>query len=138
MKSPDTLDDSLLAPCGMNCGVCYMHVAPKKYGKACQGCLEDDTNKPRHCRKCKIRDCVSDKGILHCYQCDNLPCKLLKNLDKSYRKRYQTSLVENCLYVREHGISRFMAQEREKWTCAKCGGLFSLHDGTCSECQSGF
>jgi rubrerythrin len=27
-----------------------------------------------------------------------------------------------------------LLEEKEKWTCAQCGGIISLHDSACSEC----
>ncbi|MGO0807252.1 prolipoprotein diacylglyceryl transferase family protein, partial [Clostridioides difficile] len=41
---------------------------------------------PEHCRKCKIKDCVCQKGLFYCFECFNFPCKLIKNLEKSYNK----------------------------------------------------
>lgn len=135
MKSPDAFEENMVAPCGMDCMVCYMHANPRKRGKSCAGCLSGDHCMPPHCRACKIKDCVTAKGLTRCFECADMPCKLVKNMDKSYRKRYRTSLVENNLAMREHGVSRFMIQEREKWTCGHCGGLISLHDGICTECD---
>ncbi len=33
-------------------------------------------------------------------------------------------------------VAVFLDQDRLRWTCAKCGGAFSLHDGVCSECDN--
>jgi ribosomal protein S27AE len=68
-----------------------------------------------------------------CYVIDEQ--KLIKNLEKSYNKRYQTSLMTNSEFVRQHGLERFMEQQKEKYTCSKCGGIISIHDRECSECQ---
>ena len=134
MKSPLQFDESMLAPCGMNCTVCYMHAAPRKYGKACIGCFGGDANKPQHCRKCAIRQCAFEKGLTQCHLCEDMPCRLIKNLDKSYRKRYRVSLIENMEAIRKNGVSRFLENERGRWTCLQCDGLVSLHDGVCSDC----
>ncbi|MDF2474136.1 MAG: hypothetical protein K0R21_1918 [Anaerocolumna sp.] len=58
MKMPDIIDISMFAPCGMNCMVCYKHCYRKN---SCAGCLNSDTEKPEHCRKCKIKDCIKGK-----------------------------------------------------------------------------
>lgn len=134
MKMPKTIDNAMLAPCGMNCIVCYKHVAIRKRGNPCEGCLNGDLGKPEHCRKCNIKSCAQQKGFVHCFECINFPCKLLKNLEKSYNKRYGTSLVENSNTAQAKGISMFLEQDCQKWTCIKCGGAFSLHDGACSDC----
>ena len=131
---PDKIEDIMLAPCGMNCTVCYKHVGVRKYGKSCEGCLKGDLGKPEHCRKCNIKSCAQEKGYTHCFECANFPCKLIKNLEKSYNKRYATSLVKNSRTAQAEGITVFLEQDRQKWTCSKCGGAISLHDGACSEC----
>lgn len=126
------IDINMFAPCGMNCKVCYKHCYHKK---ACAGCLNSDKGKPEHCRKCKIKDCVKAKEITYCYECLEYPCKLIKNLEKSYNKRYQASLMENSISVKKHGLKVFMKEQKEKYTCSKCQGIISMHDKECSECQ---
>lgn len=43
--------------------------------------------------------------------------------------------MENSEFVRQHGLERFMEQQKWKYTCPKCGGIISIHDRECSECQ---
>lgn len=133
MKMPEgKIDPMLFAPCGMNCLVCYKHCYHKK---PCGGCRNSDKGKPEHCRKCRIKDCIGDKGLVYCYECPKHPCGLIKNLEKRYKKRYQVSLVENSEFVGRYGLERFMEGQKEKYICLICGGVISIHDGECSECQ---
>lgn len=133
MKMPvESIDTMMFAPCGMNCKVCYKHCYHKK---PCEGCLKSDFGKPEHCRKCKIKDCIKLQGLTYCFECTSYPCKLIKNLEKSYKKRYQASLMENSVYVQTYGLEKFMNQQKAKYTCLKCGGIISIHDRECSECQ---
>ena len=134
MKMPDKIINDMLAPCGMNCMVCYLHVGTRKLGKRCPGCFSGDDGTPKHCRTCRIKDCTKAKDVAYCYECGEFPCKLVKNLEKSYNTRYNESIVNNSLYVREHGIEKFMQAEKSKWACHSCGGVISLHDAYCSEC----
>lgn len=133
MKMPEEkIAPAMFAPCGMNCMVCYKHCYHKN---PCAGCLNSDLGKPEHCRQCQIKDCIIEKGLTYCFDCPNYPCRLIKNLEKSYNKRYQASLLENSEYVLKRGLEMFMAAQKEKFTCPKCGGIISLHDRECSECQ---
>ncbi len=133
MKMPGkNIDKAMFAPCGMNCMVCYKHCYHKK---PCAGCLNSDRGKPEYCRKCKIKDCIKEKGFTYCFECPNYPCKRIKNLEKSYSKRYRASLMENSAFVQEYGLELFMIMQKEKYTCLKCGGIISVHDRECSECQ---
>jgi hypothetical protein len=135
MKMPLKIENDMLAPCGINCMVCYKHCNTKK---PCQGCLLGDAGKPEHCRKCNIKKCGEANGYAYCFECANFPCKFIKNLEKSYNKRYNESLITNSLLVKDKGINAFMVYEKEKWTCTYCGSIISLHDGECSECKSKF
>lgn len=132
MKMPDNIPSHFFAPCGINCKVCYVHLKEKK---PCKGCLGEDDSKPEHCRNCKIKNCAREKSITYCYQCSDFPCKQIKNLEKSYNKRYETSLVDNSKIVAQQGIENFMTIETKKWKCNYCGGIISLHDKICSECK---
>lgn len=133
MRMPkETIDREMFAPCGMNCTVCYKHVAHKN---SCAGCLKNDNGKPGHCRLCKIKDCVQGKKLRYCYVCPNYPCPRLKNLERSYNVRYRASLVENGLFVKLNGLDAFMELQKEKYACPRCGGIITVHDRVCSECK---
>ena len=133
MKMPkDNIDTVMFAPCGLNGLVCYKHCRHKN---SCAGCFNSDVGKPEHCRKCSIKDCIMGKGLRYCFECPDYPCKLIKNLEKSYNKRYQASLMENSGFVCQHGLEKFMEQQKRKYTCPQCGGIVSIHDRVCSECQ---
>ncbi len=133
MKMPDeAIGTVMFAPCGMNCLVCYQHCNHKR---PCAGCLNSDMGKPEHCRKCRIKDCAKTKELSYCFQCPDYPCKLIRRLEKSYRTRYHASLMENSEFVRQYGLEPFMRAQKETFTCPKCGGIISIHDSACSECQ---
>lgn len=135
MEMPMKINTEMFAPCGMNCMVCYKHCYTKKTRQPCGGCMTESKGKPEHCRKCKIKNCVQLKGIAYCYECSDFPCKLIKNLEKSYNQRYDESLVKNSIIVKEHSISQLMELHSIKYCCSKCGGVISLHDKVCSECE---
>lgn len=41
----------------------------------------------------------------------------------------------NSQMVKEQGMAGFLARQKEKYTCLECGGIISIHDAECSECQ---
>ena len=122
---------SMLAPCGMNCTVCYAHLRKKN---TCPGCRGQEDSQPQYCRRCKIRNCAVSRGVRFCWQCSSFPCLPVRQMDKRYRLRYQTSLIENGLRIKANGVKRFLLEERRKWRCAHCGGVISIHDRLCSTC----
>ena len=131
MKMNNPIPDFFLAPCGVNCFACYVHL---KNRKACNGCLGSDINKPERCKKCEIKGCATEKGFLRCFDCGAFPCIRIKRLDKTYREKYRVGLIENALKARDNGITSFQETEKIRWTCKACGGIISQHDSQCSEC----
>ena len=45
---------SLIAPCGMNCGICMAYLREQK---KCPGCHGSNKDKPVYCVKCRIKNC---------------------------------------------------------------------------------
>ena len=94
----------LIAPCGMNCRLCYGYIRPK--GK-CLGCSAPKESKPKSCTNCKIVVCEkrTQNGWVTCASCDT-PCRRLKELDKRYRTKYHMSMMDNLTFIRKHGMER--------------------------------
>lgn len=123
----------LIAPCGINCGVCRAHLRAKN---KCPGCRASDTCKPKTRITCSIKTCrvLKDGTAEYCFECENFPCESLKQLDKRYRTKYETSVIENLLSIKTSGIRKFLQREKRKWTCKECGGTICVHTGICSSC----
>ena len=134
MQMPHPIDPRLLAPCGMNCLICYKHRGVPAQ-KACTGCLVSDNKKPAHCRSCRIRSCIAQKELRICSSCPSFPCKWLKTKDKTYQTHYGISLIANGRAAASLGLEAFLLEEEKRWICPQCGGSFSLHDGVCSDCH---
>lgn len=128
-------EEKMIATCGMNCSYCYAHLKKKK---PCLGCRLSDEGKPEHCRKCKIKDCANDKKKLFCSDCSEYPCVLIKRLDKSYRTRYNESLINNMKVINEKGFNYYINYEKDRLKCPDCGGALSIHHKKCSDCGQVF
>jgi hypothetical protein len=126
---------SLIAPCGMNCGICMAYL--RKANK-CSGCRGTDINKPVTRERCKIKTCeVFQNGkAKYCFQCRDFPCKNLKHLDKRYRTKYNMSMIENLENIKKLGIRKFIRNEKARWACSDCGGTICVHKGYCFDCGS--
>ena len=82
------MEEKLIAPCGMNCGVCVSYLAMKNdlkkkgFGKSyCSGCIPRGKN----CAFMKKQCDLLGKGLVRfCYDCGDFPCRRLKSLDKRY------------------------------------------------------
>lgn len=113
----------LIAPCGMNCGICRVHL---RQNNPCCGCNYAEQNRPKTRTCCKLRLCDKRRGKF-CFSCKEFPCGRLVRLDERYRRRFGMSEIENLEYIRNYGIRKFTSRERQKWISKK--GIFCVHDG---------
>lgn len=69
------MDEKLLAPCGIHCGVCPYFT--KERTPYCPGC---DALKGRpFWGECKLYTCAADHEVEHCGLCTEFPCDLFVN-----------------------------------------------------------
>ncbi len=127
------IDKIMIAPCGMNCGICRAYLRDKK---KCPGCNESNENKPKYCTSCRIKNCeeLKEGSGNYCFSCKVFPCARLKQLDKRYRTKYGMSMIDNLNIIKETGIDSFMVLEFEKWACEQCGGVICVHTWKCNKC----
>ena len=131
--SANSIKSKLIAPCGMNCALCYGYVRERN---PCPGCFELDTNKPKTRFSCKIRTCEKLKAgnYKYCFKCEDFPCARLKQLDKRYRTKYGMSMINNLEQIRDSGIRLFIRAEKKKWRCKKCSKVICVHKTHCIYC----
>jgi hypothetical protein len=133
------MDIELIAPCGMNCGICSGYLA-KKYDirskgvrmTYCAGCRPRD----KQCAFLKKRcETLLNGQVQYCYECESYPCERLRHIDKRYfLSRFRMSMIENLEYIKEYGMEKFLEKEEEKWRCPECGGVICCHNGICFNC----
>jgi hypothetical protein len=133
-RSPRDLTPELIAPCGMNCGLCMCFLRDKD---TCPGCRAGEEGaRAKSVLGCSIRNCEtvrsSESGF--CGDCAKLPCPRLKRLDVRYREKYRMSMLANLRSIRDHGVAAFVEAERERWACPQCGGLQCVHTPQCMYC----
>jgi hypothetical protein len=132
------MDEALIAPCGMNCGICSGYLALTRDVKSkgirmpyCAGCRPRD----KKCAFLKKRcDLLLNGRVTYCYECGDFPCESLVHLDKRYRSYFRMSMIENLEFIREHGIDRLLEREERSWKCPACGGVVCCHNGICFDC----
>ena len=125
----------LIAPCGMNCGICVAFFGYTMEGKErkhrCSTCRSRKSRCAfikQHCHK------LAAGQIEYCFECTDFPCANLRTLDNRYRKRYGMSMVENLVQIQTLGVRRFLENEQERWKCPSCGGIVCVHNRTCYAC----
>jgi hypothetical protein len=133
MKTAVLFNAFQVAPCGINCGTCMAYQREKN---KCVGCMSQFGNKANHCTSCSIKNCelLNQTVSKFCYDCEKFPCLRMKNLDKRYRLRYKTSLIQNLKAIQETGIITYLQNERVRWTCTNCGSIICVHRPVCAGC----
>lgn len=118
----EKFDKKLIAPCGMNCGVCSAFLRAEN---KCPGCFSGRKVNDRPI-KCHRRLCKKREGDF-CYECAEFPCESIKKLDERYCKRYNMSEINNLEYIRDSGMDSFLESQKKRYISDK--GIFCVHDG---------
>ena len=133
----ERMNATLIAPCGMNCGICIAFfgytVAGKKRKHSCLGCRVRESQCAFIKKQC---DHLATNQIEYCYECTNFPCDNLSRLDTRYRTKYGMSMIENLQSIQTKGIIEFVKNERKRWKCPTCGGMMCVHNSKCYNCMS--
>lgn len=132
-----TIPVDLIAPCGMNCRLCWGYIRERN---RCPGCRRNDgpeSQKSKYRHTCKIKNCkrLVEGRIKYCSpRCKDFPCTRLKHLDRRYRNRYGMSMIENLEMIDASGIRYFIRKEKERRICPGCGQLICVHKPACLSC----
>lgn len=122
-----------IAACGINCTTCYAYQRKKN---VCSGCRADTDSKLYHCSVCKIANCdllkETKSGL--CFECSKFPCARLKQIDKRYRLKYNTSLVNDLKRLQQIGLEQYLLDENTRWKCKRCGSWLCIHNSNCPTC----
>jgi hypothetical protein len=132
------MEKNLIAPCGMNCGLCSGYLALINNVKSqgipipyCAGCRPRNKQCAFLKKRCQF---LLEGTIQYCFECSGYPCDNLTHLDKRYRSLFHMSMIENLNLIKEEGIEAFLNREEKKWLCPNCGGLICCHNGLCFKC----
>ena len=133
MFTPD-----MIAPCGLDCTLCYMFQKDLDPCPGCRNCPPDDILPTFLQRKCGILRCEKrlKGGCGHCGLCPDFPCEQLKEKDKSYRERFvlTESPIKNLEYIKDYGEYGFLREEMRRYTCRECGAPLCVDTGVCAGC----
>lgn len=128
----------LVAPCGINCGLCMRYLATVK-GKnkelkipQCLGCRPAKKNCAfikDHCEKLKSNE------IRFCFECNAFPCKRLETLNRRYTNKYKTNLIDNLKEIEKKGLDAWLNEQEALWRCPTCSDMISIHTRKCYDCD---
>ena len=130
MKAPEIVDVGMLAPCGLNCMLCYRHLGKKP----CPGCRKKPAKPGAYQQKCRMRACTAERGYTTCADCAERPCKRVKAFQKRYKDGYGVDLSAISAALQKNGAEALLRAQIQAHVCADCGHLINLHFGVCSGC----
>ncbi|MBP7216218.1 MAG: methyltransferase domain-containing protein, partial [Candidatus Omnitrophica bacterium] len=137
--------------CGLYCGACYHYRALFSEGKnivdearrqgkdmstfTCQGCRSDALYMHPGCSRCAIRSCAQVKGLVHCGECAEFPCKKLEKFRDDPEHIHHLDSIDSLEVLKEIGIEEWLDQQQGLWKCGACGGAYSWYDMKCPQCR---
>ncbi len=146
------INKDLLAPCGLYCGVCAIHVADRdnnmKFKEKlvdvykpitksvddikCTGCLSENQESIfGYCQACPIRDCVQNKELNGCYQCDDFPCKFIDRFPIPVGKKVILRAIPRW---KEIGTEKWVEEEEKRYHCPECDNSLFRGAKRCNKC----
>lgn len=137
-----------LGVCGLYCGACYHYCASLPEGEhlleqaaqrgcqpqnfTCWGCRSDALYIHSGCSQCEMRACADNKGLLHCGQCSEYPCRLIVDFQGDGRIHH-IDVFDNLAELNEKGADQWLVEQEKKWKC-QCGQRFSWYEEYCQKC----
>ncbi len=132
-----TFSEELIAPCGMNCGICVAFfgytMSGNKRKMKCIGCIPSNkscAHIKKYCEK------LLKKEVTYCHECSDFPCIHIQRLDTKYRRRFDYSTIENLKYIKKKGMKKFLQEQKKKYTCPNCSGIICVHTKRCYSCET--
>lgn len=98
-------DNQLFSLCGLNCGLCTMHI-----GGYCPGCGGGEGN-----QTCGIARCsLLHQGVAYCFQCAEYPCEKYKGADAYDSFITHRNQISDLARAAEIGIDAYNEEQRQK------------------------
>lgn len=102
--------DLLFSLCGLNCGLCPMHL-----DGYCPGCGGGEGN-----QSCKIARCSLQHGkVEYCSQCQEFPCEKYEEIDAVDSFITHQNQKRDLVRQKEAGTELYRAEQEEKLRCLK-------------------
>jgi hypothetical protein len=150
------VDDQLLSPCGLYCGVCAVYYATRDNNEKlkerlvgvyqgrlpgsenlsvqdihCEGCLSE---KPfGFCKRCIVRDCVHNRGYTGCHECNEFPCRFIEEFPMPVGKKV---IMRAIPQRREWGTQEWVEAEEARYICPECGHMLFRGVKRCNKCKT--
>ena len=146
-------DHGKVGRCGIYCGACYVYRAQRDGGRflaetaeqqgvpkdrvKCDGCRGPEERLWKNCAECSLRECLGEKGLEFCYQCEEFQegtCENYERLSEFCGRRGED--IRASINHISHNKEDWLREQREKWRCGICGEPYSWYETVCHHCGS--
>lgn len=143
---PGESDKKLAAVCGLYCEACTLYIATTEDPERlkvlaerfqlteeemkCCGCRAE--KRGPYCLTCKMFSCAAERGIDFCSECDEYPCKDLKQFQSE--RPHRIELWDDLERIRDIGHKNWLKEVRKNYSCSGCRTLNSAYDLKCRKC----
>ncbi len=125
------------APCGLDCFNCPSHEAnitdaareqlaaffqKDKSEVACKGCRNVNGQCLFVNGKCATYDCVKEKGVNYCFECNDFPCMKLAPSRENTENFPHNFKLYNLYRMKAVGVESWVANEADKVRKLYCTG----------------
>jgi hypothetical protein len=134
--------------CGIYCGACsiVMHGetgradafadclknVPKE-DLACNGCKSGIVY--AGCSTCSLRRCARDKGVEHCIDCTDFPCRMYSKWQSAAKfLPHSREAAASLEAIKRGGVEAWLAAQEKRWSCPDCGSPISWYAQKCNKC----
>lgn len=100
-----TRTETCFSLCGLNCGLCTMHL-----GDYCPGCGGGAGNQSCTIAKCSLKH----GGIQFCWECPEYPCPRYEGFDDADSFVPHRNRQQDIAQARELGLEVYLSQQAEK------------------------
>jgi hypothetical protein len=140
---------SLYAYCGSYCGACSI----AKYGETGRAdgfsaCLASVPKEELLCGGCKsetvyagcstgtLRRCASERGVAHCVDCADYPCKMCRAWQSVAKFLPHAHEAPSSLEtIKRDGVDSWLAAQKKRRSRPDCGLPFSWYAPKCRQCR---
>lgn len=113
-------DNLLLSLCGLNCGLCPMHLDGR-----CPGCGGGEGN-----QSCRIARCSLEHGnVAYCGDCGSYPCEKYQHFDDFDSFITHQRRAADLKRLKKIGESAYSAEQQERLKLCGFYLLISMTDG---------
>ena len=140
------MDDKLLAPCGIYCGICPIYIAGKENHTGMKEILASNLNTSANeircdgcfsaepfvnCADCTVRNCIIERDIEGCFACNDFPCRTIEDMEDATGKKV---ILRSVPLLQKLGPANFIEEEQKHYLCPYCGYQLFMGAQRCRNC----